>query len=631
MSNSNNISLPIVNVSTCSLNQLGMDFKNNYERIKKSILIAKELGATLRVGPELEVCGYDCQDHFLELDTITMCWNVLGKILNSDLTDNIMCQIGMPVLYKNSRYNCTIMCLNRKILLIRPKIWNITVRMLNEDRYFTGWGYDNLENLEDFNLPQNIIDITEQTTVPFGVAIIETNDLSLASEICVEAITPQKIINSFLLEGVDIVTNSSGWVFTVDRLKFIIESLISPVKVHGGVYIFSNSNGCGGSNILYDGVAFINQSGNFLSATNYLGFKEVEVINAKVNLNEHRTKRANFMPRNFQQNENMLMINRIKVNFNMIESNQSVTIESIPNFLNIDKSNQLILSSARYLWDYLKRLSNKNSGYYLEISHDIYSVVLCVILKRMCHELMEIIKNDNIEKDIILNHIRNISGYKDFIPKNSAEIAKKLIYVSSYKDVSNNFINTIASNFNYKFIETNWKNGMSENMISRLKMINNYNYAESFMKDKPLLVISKINADVANFGNYSKYGEFYGDISPIAGFLNIDIKQSINNSCFNIRENCENILSEDIKQLINKSEEDENISKYMFLKKDQNMGLLSLRGNIKDNSFIKKYYNKFTNNLNKLLSLANPFVGTITNHIKYDYRPITGIEYDENE
>lgn len=32
----------------------------------KSITVAKSKGATLRVGPELEIPGYGCLDHFLE-------------------------------------------------------------------------------------------------------------------------------------------------------------------------------------------------------------------------------------------------------------------------------------------------------------------------------------------------------------------------------------------------------------------------------------------------------------------------------------------------------------------------------------------------------------------------------------
>lgn len=46
-----------------------MDFEGNLARTKQSILEAREAGATFRVGPELELCGYGCEDHFLEGDT----------------------------------------------------------------------------------------------------------------------------------------------------------------------------------------------------------------------------------------------------------------------------------------------------------------------------------------------------------------------------------------------------------------------------------------------------------------------------------------------------------------------------------------------------------------------------------
>lgn len=56
----------LVTVATCQLRQWSLDFTGNCERILASIAIAKERGATLRVGPELEIPGYGCLDHFLE-------------------------------------------------------------------------------------------------------------------------------------------------------------------------------------------------------------------------------------------------------------------------------------------------------------------------------------------------------------------------------------------------------------------------------------------------------------------------------------------------------------------------------------------------------------------------------------
>ena len=46
--------------------RLRIDIQGNYERILRSIQLAKEQGAMLRVGPELEIPGYGCLDHFLE-------------------------------------------------------------------------------------------------------------------------------------------------------------------------------------------------------------------------------------------------------------------------------------------------------------------------------------------------------------------------------------------------------------------------------------------------------------------------------------------------------------------------------------------------------------------------------------
>jgi NAD+ synthase (glutamine-hydrolysing) len=56
-------------LATCNLNQWAMDFQGNLQRIRQSIAKAKALGAKYRVGPELEVTGYGCEDHFFEMDT----------------------------------------------------------------------------------------------------------------------------------------------------------------------------------------------------------------------------------------------------------------------------------------------------------------------------------------------------------------------------------------------------------------------------------------------------------------------------------------------------------------------------------------------------------------------------------
>lgn len=97
-----------------------LDFDGNMERILESCRRAKDAGASYRLGPELEISGYGCEDHFLESDTFAHCWESLAELLEQGATDNgLLCDFGMPVLFAGARYNCRILAMNRKILLIR--------------------------------------------------------------------------------------------------------------------------------------------------------------------------------------------------------------------------------------------------------------------------------------------------------------------------------------------------------------------------------------------------------------------------------------------------------------------------------------------------------------------------------
>jgi len=84
-------------LATCSLNQWALDFQGNYERILQSLLQAKASGARYRLGPELEVCGYGCNDHFYEADTFQHSWEVLHRLLGDDRLHGIIMDIGMYV------------------------------------------------------------------------------------------------------------------------------------------------------------------------------------------------------------------------------------------------------------------------------------------------------------------------------------------------------------------------------------------------------------------------------------------------------------------------------------------------------------------------------------------------------
>ena len=128
------------------------------------------MGATYRLGPELEVSGYGCEDHFFELDTVRHSWQTITDIISDpELTRDLLCDIGMPVLHKNTLYNCRVIILNQKILLIRPKIYLAGGNNYREGRWFTPWRRDDLDT---FVLDKQIQLLTGQKETLIGNAVI---------------------------------------------------------------------------------------------------------------------------------------------------------------------------------------------------------------------------------------------------------------------------------------------------------------------------------------------------------------------------------------------------------------------------------------------------------------------------
>lgn len=249
-------------LATCTLNQWAMSFNHNKKNIIKSIQQAKSLGATYRLGPELEVSGYGCEDHFFELDTVKHSWQVLSDILSEpNLTKDIICDIGMPVHYKNTLYNCRVICLNQEILLIRPKLFLAGGNNYRESRWFTAWVRDNGRAVEDFQLGPEISTILGQKTTKFGNAVIQCNDTSIACETCEELWVPKNPHVDYGLDGVEIIMNGSGSHHELRKLHTRLGLITNASSRNGGVYLYANARGCDGGRMYFDGSSMICMNG----------------------------------------------------------------------------------------------------------------------------------------------------------------------------------------------------------------------------------------------------------------------------------------------------------------------------------------------------------------------------------
>lgn len=142
-------------LATCTLNQWALDFEGNFQRIEESIRIAKEKGARYRLGPELEISGYSCGDHFFEADTCNHSYDVLARLLKNKSWSDIICDVGLPVMHAGKLYNCRVLFLNGKILLIRPKMCLAITGNYREGRWFSPWSRH--PHMDEFVLPSELI------------------------------------------------------------------------------------------------------------------------------------------------------------------------------------------------------------------------------------------------------------------------------------------------------------------------------------------------------------------------------------------------------------------------------------------------------------------------------------------
>jgi len=287
--------MKLLTLATCNLDQWSLDFEGNLRNIKSSIKEAKDMGARYRLGPELEVCGYGCEDHFTEEDTYLHCWQCIADLLKTDLTNDILCDIGMPISHQNVHYNCRIFILNKKILFIRPKIDMADDGNYREPRWFTGW--KRKFELEDHYLPRIIQDITGQSKVKMGIGCLAFKDTVLATETCEELFTPNSPNIYLGLSGVEIITNGSGSHHQLRKLNKRIDLMKSATSKGGGIYLYANQQGCDGGRLYYDGCALIIQNGELISQGSQFSLKDVEVITATLDLQEVRSYRSRMTSR----------------------------------------------------------------------------------------------------------------------------------------------------------------------------------------------------------------------------------------------------------------------------------------------------------------------------------------------
>ncbi|KAH6774041.1 carbon-nitrogen hydrolase family protein [Perilla frutescens var. frutescens] len=551
----------VLMVATCSLNQWAMDFDWNLNNIKESITQAKQAGAAIRLGPELEITGYGCEDHFLEQDTITHAWECLKELLLGEWTDGMLCSFGMPVCRGSELYNCQLLCLNRRILMIRPKMWLANGGGCAEPRWFTAWKQKE-PHLDHFLLPADVSEAISQDTVPFGYGYIQFLDTAVAAEICKELFSPVPIHPELALNGVEVFMNASASIHLVKKMDRRLRAITTAMSASGGLYMYSNHLGCDGAHFYYDGCSCVVVNGEVVAHGQQFSLKDVDMVVAQVDLDKVKSVRA--CDSGYREQASCKRkVSSIFVPYKLCSSfNLQKTISNPIKIEWACGEEEIGMGAACWLWNYLRR--SRASGFLLPLSGGVDSSSVAAMVGCMCRLVVKEIANgdEQVKADAI-----RIGQYSDEqFPRDSKEFARRIFYTvfMGSKDSSelegssrrqsralaeeigswhlemsiNGVVSALLSLFQTltgKFLRrkeeggTNVEDSALENLQGRTRMVVTFMLASllPWVHNKPgfYLVLSTTNADEGLCGNLTKYGcSSSGDINPVGSINKQDLR-----------------------------------------------------------------------------------------------------------
>lgn len=549
----------IARVATCNLCQWALDFDGNSARIRRSIDEARARGARYRLGPELEVPGYGCEDHFNERDTEMHSWECVAALLREGYSDGIVVDLGAPVTHKGVRYNCRIFVLNGKVLLIRPKLDLANDGNYREPRYFSTW--TRRKTLEAFQLPREIRDATGQISCPIGDAYLQFSDATLASETCEELFTPAAPHVELALAGVSIVTNGSGSHHQLRKLDTRLELMRNATRKAGGAYLYANQQGCDGGRLYYDGCACAIVNGDLIVQGSQFSVIEVETIVCDIDMDQIDAYRGSLSSMRVQASR-ATRYPVIDVDFGLCDVDVAAMGLPSPKIeaRYLRPEEEIARGPACWLWDYLRR--SGATGFLLPLSGGADSASVAAIVGCMCQMVTRAMKYDQI----VAKDVMRVCGLEDLADLAQVQTAEQLahqllttVYMgtvnsseetrtragrlageigASHLDVKvDTVVSAITSLFSLITGRTpkfkahggcHAENAALQNIQARIRMVIAFLLAQlmPWVRGKTgfLLVLGSGNVDEALRGYLTKYDCSSADLNPIGGVSKQDLR-----------------------------------------------------------------------------------------------------------
>lgn len=480
---------------------------------------------------------------------------------------NMLIDVGMPVLHQNVAYNCRVVFLNRRILLIRPKLTNCDDGCYRETRWFTAW--PRRQHTEQHRLSAAIAQITGQTMVPIGDALLALRDTCLGYEICEELWHVNSTHIAATLSGAEIIANASGSYMELRKAHIVADLVRSASAKAACVYLYSNLRGCDGQRVYFNGCSAVAVCGEFVARARQFALQDCEVSVATIDLDDVRGQRLAMRSRSLASAEaaaGAVQYPRVEVDFALAASSSggdddADDLYTLPSrrieWTYHSAEEEIALGPACWLWDYLRR--SGQGGYFLPLSGGVDSAATACIVHSMCRLIVEAVQAGDAQ---VLDDVRRILGDAAYTPAVPASLCDRLL-VTCYMGGQNSSEGTrrlaseLAGQLGTHHLEVNIDGAVSallaifstltggvvprfrahggcprqnlalQNIQARTRMVLAYLLAQLMLwvRGRPggLLVLGSANVDESLRGYMTKYDCSAADVNPIGGISKTDL------------------------------------------------------------------------------------------------------------
>jgi NAD+ synthase (glutamine-hydrolysing) len=355
----------LLRVAAAALNQTPLDWDANAANIRAAIDEARRRGASLLCLPELCVTGYGCEDAFHSHAVVAMAEEVLGELLPD--TASMAVSIGLPVVCGGAVYNATALAVDGRVVGVAAKQRLAGDGLHYEPRWFKAWPRDTVASVTLAGRP-----------CPIGDLVFDLAGVRLGFEICEDAWVAGRPGEEHARRGADLILNPSASHFAFGKRDARRRLVAEASRALGVTYVYSNLLGNEAGRVIYDGHTLIATHGEIVASGPRLAFAPVTVIDAAVDLDATRMRRAqsaSFEPL-VADRDNRL----IKVDFALAACPPGPAAPIVPNWEDSPRLEfeEFTRAIALGLFDYLRK--SRSRGFVVSLSGGAdSSAVACLV------------------------------------------------------------------------------------------------------------------------------------------------------------------------------------------------------------------------------------------------------------